>query len=94
MIFGTVLGIYNHMHFKNTLTIFVETIPQIIFMCSIFGYLAVMIIVKWISPKDISLLNTLIFMVLKVGEDIKYELYPGQVCRYLKRTLILMILYW
>ncbi|KAJ3096820.1 H(+)-transporting V0 sector ATPase subunit a [Phlyctochytrium bullatum] len=82
MLFGVSLNIFNHLHFKRVSHIYTETLPQMIYLISIFGYLAIMILYKWsvawshpsVAP---GLLNTLIYMFLKPG-SIDIELYPGQ----------------
>ncbi|XP_054717474.1 V-type proton ATPase 116 kDa subunit a 1-like [Uloborus diversus] len=48
MIFGVVLSLWNHVHFKKPLSIYLEFLPQIIFMSCIFGYLVILIFAKWV----------------------------------------------
>ncbi|KJE95104.1 ATPase [Capsaspora owczarzaki ATCC 30864] len=80
MLFGIVLGVFNHTYFKRTLNIVCEFIPQVLFLLCIFGYLVLMIFYKWANfwphSKAPSLLITLINMFLKFGnietEDILY----------------------
>ncbi|GFS39367.1 hypothetical protein TNIN_392601 [Trichonephila inaurata madagascariensis] len=48
MLFGVILSIWNHIHFRRYMNILCEFIPQILFLLSIFGYLVLMIILKWI----------------------------------------------
>ena len=48
MIFGLVLKILNNFHFSNYLDLFTETIPQLVFMTLIFGYMVFCIFIKWI----------------------------------------------
>lgn len=85
MTFALCLQLPNHIKFKSPIDIYGNFIPQIIFLESIFGYLAVCIIYKWSvdwsksSTSPPSLLNMLIAMVLSPGnvpED--QRLYPGQ----------------
>lgn len=80
MMFGIVLGIFNHTHAKDYVSVYFETVPQIIFLFSLFGYLVIIIIIKWLNPIDVSLLNTLIFMVLQFGGEIKPQnlIFSGQ----------------
>ncbi|EEC18461.1 vacuolar proton ATPase, putative [Ixodes scapularis] len=47
MLFGVFLSLWNHRFFHNSVNIFCEFIPQLIFLCAIFGYLVVIIFAKW-----------------------------------------------
>ncbi|CEL54550.1 V-type H+-transporting ATPase subunit I [Rhizoctonia solani AG-1 IB] len=73
MSFAICLQLPNHLHFKKKLNIWTEFIPQILFLQSIFGYLVVCIILKWVTDWTTSpvpppgLLNMLIFMFLSPG---------------------------
>lgn len=49
MLFGVVLSIFNHRYFKRPLNVVAEFIPQVIFLCCIFGYLVILVFVKWTS---------------------------------------------
>ncbi|KAG6820474.1 hypothetical protein H0H93_016770 [Arthromyces matolae] len=85
MTFALCLQLPNHIRFKRPVDIYANFIPQMIFLQSIFGYLALCILYKWsvdwskstLAPP--SLLNMLIAMFLSPG-TIKPELrlYPGQ----------------
>ena len=83
------------MHFKKTLSIWTEFIPQLLFMQCIFGYLCFTIIYKWSIPwyepdangnprnSPPGLLNLLIYMFLQPGKVEKAnELFPHQVCLF------------
>lgn len=93
MSFGIVLTIFNYRHFKHSMAVWLEFLPQFLFMQSIFGYLCLMIIYKWsvdwfaldpitkapIHGTPPGLLNTLIFMFLQPGKiNPGEELYSGQ----------------
>jgi len=85
MIFGVILGLCNHLHFKDYLKIWSEFIPQLLFISCIFGYLVIIIIYKWIvfsitDKYQPSLLLGLIGMFLHFGSEIKEAdlLYSGQ----------------
>lgn len=87
MTFGVVLSLWNHRYFKNRLNVICEFVPQLIFLMSIFGYLALLIFSKW-SNYDAtmaacapSLLITLINMFLfKYPSEPCYlqNMYAGQ----------------
>ncbi|KAJ1553766.1 H(+)-transporting V0 sector ATPase subunit a, partial [Cladochytrium tenue] len=81
MVFGTSLNIYNSIFFNRPMNIITETVPQLLYLLSIFGYLAFMIIFKWASNWDgreaPSILNTLIYMFLSPG-TVSTPLFPGQ----------------
>jgi len=84
MIFGTILSFFNFSFFGSVINIVGVFIPELIFMVSIFGYLAVSIVYKWVTnwsgSNPPSLLNMLINMFLSPGSVDKDEvLYKGQV---------------
>ncbi|KAG8217288.1 V-type proton ATPase subunit a [Butyriboletus roseoflavus] len=85
MTFALCLQLLNHIKFKRPLDVYANFIPQMIFLQSIFGYLVICILYKWIidwseaSTAPPSLLNMLIAMFLSPGSvDPKSQLYPGQ----------------
>ncbi|XP_065574356.1 V-type proton ATPase 116 kDa subunit a 1-like isoform X3 [Artemia franciscana] len=49
MLFGVILGLWNHSYFKRAMNIYCEFIPQIIFLVFLFGYLCLMVFHKWVS---------------------------------------------
>jgi V-type H+-transporting ATPase subunit a len=73
MIGGITLKGINYIHFKNKLGFFFEFIPQLLFMSLLFGYMNVMIFIKWstdwtgIEDKAPSLITQLMNIYLKVG---------------------------
>lgn len=85
MTFALCLQLPNHIKFKRPVDIYANFIPQMIFLQSIFGYLAICILYKWsidwskTTAQPPSLLNMLIAMFLS-PMSIKPELrlYPGQ----------------
>jgi V-type H+-transporting ATPase subunit a len=72
MAFGVALSYHNGKFFKKDVDVYHVFLPQIIFMLSIFGYLCLMIIYKWMCKEfpngnPPSLLLMLINMFLKLG---------------------------
>nr|XP_033324010.1 V-type proton ATPase 116 kDa subunit a isoform X2 [Megalopta genalis] len=49
MLFGVVVGLWNHMYFKRKLNITCEFIPQIIFLMFLFLYMVLLMFIKWIK---------------------------------------------
>ncbi|KAG9296066.1 hypothetical protein G9A89_011918 [Geosiphon pyriformis] len=104
MTFGIVLTVFNYTHFKKTLCIWTDFLPQILFMQSIFGYLVFTIILKWsinwwevdvkgnrLHNSPPGLLNMLIYMFLQPGKvNPSDQLYPGQ--GFIQATLLLLAL--
>lgn len=93
MLFGVLVGLWNHMYFKKRLSITCEFVPQVIFLMALFFYMVLLMFIKWIKygPKNDlidgpgcapSVLITFINMVLfkpatKVGQCEPY-MYGGQ----------------
>jgi len=50
MTLGIFLSLLNAIHFRKPLDAFFEFLPQIIFLLSLFGYMVVLIIIKWLTP--------------------------------------------
>ncbi|CAG9863945.1 unnamed protein product [Phyllotreta striolata] len=79
MLFGVVMSLFNHMYFKNKLSIICEFIPQVVFLVFLFMYMVLLMFIKWfvyfanIEDDDIiygsrcapSILITFINMVLQ-----------------------------
>ncbi|CAL1535625.1 unnamed protein product [Lymnaea stagnalis] len=49
MLFGIVLQIFNHVHFKSYIDIFIRFIPEFLFLGCLFGYLVSQVIYKWLK---------------------------------------------
>ncbi|EZA62635.1 V-type proton ATPase 116 kDa subunit a isoform X2 [Ooceraea biroi] len=54
MLFGVVVGLWNHMYFKRRINITCEFVPQMIFLMSLFLYMVILMFVKWVKygPKN------------------------------------------
>uniref|UniRef100_A0A1I8APV2 V-type proton ATPase subunit a n=1 Tax=Steinernema glaseri TaxID=37863 RepID=A0A1I8APV2_9BILA len=48
MVFGVFLSLMNHVHFRSPIDIIFVFIPQLLFLCCIFVYLCLQVIIKWI----------------------------------------------
>ncbi|KAI9032739.1 V-type ATPase, V0 complex, 116kDa subunit family [Phycomyces nitens] len=92
MSFAICLNVFNHVYYGKKMFVWLEFLPQILFMESIFGYLIFCIMYKWsvnwweldsdghhIRNAPPNLLNMLIYMFLSPGTvDPKEQLFPGQ----------------
>ncbi|XP_060026750.1 V-type proton ATPase 116 kDa subunit a 2 isoform X3 [Lagenorhynchus albirostris] len=93
MTFGVILGIFNHLHFRKKFNIYLVSIPELLFMLCIFGYLVFMIFYKWLvysaetSRVAPSILIEFINMFLFPASDTG-GLYPGQ--EHIQRLLLVI----
>jgi len=83
MLFGTIVSFFNYWHFKSFGELLVVFIPELLYMASIFGYLAFAIIYKWCNywegAQAPGLMNMLIYMFLSPGNvSPEEELFPNQ----------------
>ena len=68
MCLGIFLKAANAKYFKKPLDFFFEFIPQITLMLCLFGYMSLLIIVKWLNPRDSpSIIGFMIEMFLSMG---------------------------
>jgi len=83
MTMGIVLKLFNGLHYNKPYDIWFEFIPQMLFMTSIFGYMCLLIIIKWCTDwsnytqEAPGLLNMMIDMFL-TPFHVKEPLYSGQ----------------
>lgn len=75
MICGNFFKGANAIHFKSKTDFFFEFIPQLVFMSCIFGYMILMIFIKWCTPWNYNfnddapnLITVLMNMFLKLGK--------------------------
>lgn len=69
---GIVMSLMNHLYRKDKLSIYTEFVPQILLLYSMFGYLSLLIILKWTlgtvaQPITADLYHILIYMFLSPG---------------------------
>ncbi|GMH16269.1 hypothetical protein Nepgr_018110 [Nepenthes gracilis] len=76
---GIILSYFNANFFGESLNIWFQFIPQIIFLNSLFGYLSLLIIVKWCTGSQADLYHVMIYMFLSPTDDLgENQLFPGQ----------------
>jgi len=73
MTLGISLSLLNHLEFRDMRSIWFQFVPELVFFLAIFGYLVLMILIKWstdwvgLAKRPPSLLNTLISMFMSPG---------------------------
>ncbi|KAK9758322.1 hypothetical protein RND81_01G223000 [Saponaria officinalis] len=76
---GIILSYYNGKFFKNDLNIWHQFVPQMIFLNSLFGYLSLLILVKWCTGSKADLYHVMIYMFLSPTDDLgENQLFFGQ----------------
>ncbi|KAJ8650986.1 hypothetical protein MRB53_004009 [Persea americana] len=84
---GIILSYFNAKYFGNNLNIWFQFIPQMIFLNSLFGYLSLLIIVKWVTGSKADLYHIMIYMFLSPTDELgENQLFAGQ------KTLQLVLL--
>ncbi|XVF73847.1 hypothetical protein PTKIN_Ptkin13bG0014200 [Pterospermum kingtungense] len=88
---GIILGYFNAKFFENELNIWYQFVPQIIFLNSLFGYLSLLIVVKWCTGSQADLYHVMIYMFLSPTDDLgDNQLFFGQ--KFLQILLLLAAL--
>lgn len=88
---GIILSYFNARFFRSSLDIRYQFVPQMIFLNSLFGYLSLLIIIKWCTGSQADLYHVMIYMFLSPTDDLgENELFWGQ--RPLQIVLLLLAL--
>ncbi|KAF5443885.1 hypothetical protein F2P56_036407 [Juglans regia] len=88
---GIILSYCNAKFFENSVNIWFQFVPQIIFLNSLFGYLSILILVKWCIGSQADLYHTMIYMFLSPTDDLgENQLFVGQ--KMLQLVLLLLAL--
>ncbi|XP_075489997.1 V-type proton ATPase subunit a1-like isoform X1 [Primulina tabacum] len=76
---GIILSYFNARYFSNSLDIKYQFVPQMIFLNGLFGYLSLLIIIKWCTGSQADLYHVMIYMFLSPFEDLgENQLFRGQ----------------
>lgn len=88
---GIFLSYFNAKFFRNSLNVWYMFVPQLIFLNSLFGYLSVLIIIKWCTGSKADLYHVMIYMFLSPTDELgENQLFPGQ--KMLQIVLLLLAL--
>lgn len=76
---GIILSFFNALYFKNPVNVWFQFIPQMIFLNGLFGYLSLLIILKWVTGSQADLYHVMIYMFLSPTDDLgDNQLFPHQ----------------
>ncbi|KAG2240148.1 hypothetical protein Bca52824_091030 [Brassica carinata] len=76
---GIIMSYFNARFFKSSVNIWFQFIPQMIFLNSLFGYLSVLIIIKWCTGSQADLYHVMIYMFLSPTDELgENQLFPHQ----------------
>ncbi|CAN6559731.1 unnamed protein product [Malus baccata var. baccata] len=88
---GILLSYFNARFFSSSLDIWYQFVPQIIFLNSLFGYLSLLVVIKWCTGSQADLYHVMIYMFLSPTDDLgENQLFWGQ--RPLQIILLLLAL--
>ncbi|RZC14717.1 V-type proton ATPase subunit a2 [Glycine soja] len=86
---GIITSYFNSKYFKNNINIWYQFVPQIIFLNSLFGYLSLLIIIKWSTGSQADLYHLMIYTFLSPTDDLgENQLFVGQ--KLLQLVLLLL----
>ncbi|KAG6783729.1 hypothetical protein POTOM_009400 [Populus tomentosa] len=76
---GIIISYFNAKFFGDHINIWYQFVPQMIFLNSLFGYLSLLIIVKWCTGSQADLYHVMIYMFLSPTDDLDdNQLFFGQ----------------
>ncbi|KAG9453327.1 hypothetical protein H6P81_006231 [Aristolochia fimbriata] len=76
---GIMLSYFNAKFFASSLDIRYQFVPQMIFLNSLFGYLVLLIVIKWCTGSQADLYHVMIYMFLSPTDDLgENQLFWGQ----------------
>ena len=65
---GVTLRIANAFHFRSAVDFWFESLPMLVFLLALFGYMIFLIFYKWCLPNgDVAIITTMISMALAGG---------------------------
>ncbi|XAR72783.1 hypothetical protein NMG60_11019541 [Bertholletia excelsa] len=89
---GIILSYFNAQFFCNSLNIWYQFIPQMIFLNALFGYLSVLVIIKWCTGSQADLYHVMIYMFLSPTDELgENQLFPGQKTAQLVLLLLALV---
>jgi len=83
MTLGVLVKATNSLYYKRKVEFWFETIPQLIFLVLVFGYMDFLIMFKWLKPWGYgnvhapSIITSMINLPLMVGKTVNFYLIQG-----------------
>ncbi|RZC70403.1 hypothetical protein C5167_033571 [Papaver somniferum] len=88
---GILLSYLNAKFYGSSIDIWCQFVPQVIFLNSLFGYLALLIVIKWCTGSQADLYHVMIYMFLSPTEDLgENQLFRGQKILQFVHCIILL----
>ncbi|KAL9238236.1 hypothetical protein vseg_012688 [Gypsophila vaccaria] len=88
---GIIMSFFNAMFFRSCVDIWFQFVPQMIFLNGLFGYLSVLIVMKWCTGSKADLYHIMIYMFLSPTDELgENELFAGQ--KNVQMVLLLLAL--
>ncbi|KAM1382129.1 hypothetical protein EV1_034095 [Malus domestica] len=76
---GIMISYFNARFFRSNLNVWFQFVPQMIFLNSLFGYLSVLIVMKWWTGSKADLYHVMIYMFLSPTDELgENQLFNGQ----------------
>ncbi|XP_009373024.2 V-type proton ATPase subunit a3 [Pyrus x bretschneideri] len=76
---GIMISYFNARFFRSNLNVWFQFIPQMIFLNGLFGYLSVLIVMKWWTGSKADLYHVMIYMFLSPTDELgENQLFNGQ----------------
>ncbi|BBH04907.1 vacuolar proton ATPase A3 [Prunus dulcis] len=69
---GILLSYFNARFFSSSIDIRYQFVPQVIFLNSLFGYLSLLIVIKWCTGSQADLYHVMIYMFLSPTDDLDH----------------------
>ncbi|CAN6686062.1 unnamed protein product [Malus baccata var. baccata] len=76
---GIMISYFNARFFRSNLNVWFQFVPQMIFLNSLFGYLCILIVMKWWIGSKADLYHVMIYMFLSPTDELgENQLFNGQ----------------
>lgn len=89
---GIILSFCNAKFFRSGINIWCQFVPEMIFLNGLFGYLSLLIILKWCTGSQADLYHVMIYMFLSPTDELgENQLFPGQKLAQIVLVLLALV---